>query len=43
MSGGDEIAEKPRVPQLGEDTDEVLAGLGLGAEEIEALRRDSVI
>jgi CoA:oxalate CoA-transferase len=43
MSGGDEIAEKPRVPQLGEDTDEVLAGLGLGADEIEALRRDSVI
>jgi len=43
MSGlrGDEI--EPHVPELGEDTAEVLQGLGISPAELEALRRDGVI
>jgi crotonobetainyl-CoA:carnitine CoA-transferase CaiB-like acyl-CoA transferase len=43
MSGlrGDEIA--PHVPELGEDTNEVLERLGIPTDELNALRRDGVI
>ena len=43
MSGlrGDEIP--PHVPDLGEHTAEVLQGLGIAADELDALRRDGVI
>jgi crotonobetainyl-CoA:carnitine CoA-transferase CaiB-like acyl-CoA transferase len=43
MSGlrGDEIP--PHVPELGEHTAEVLRSVGISAEELEQLRRDSVI
>ena len=43
MSGlrGDEIA--PHVPELGEDTAEVLQRLGISADELDTLRRDGVI
>jgi len=43
MSGlrGDEIA--PHVPELGEDTNEVLQRLGVSAAELDALHRDGVI
>jgi CoA:oxalate CoA-transferase len=34
---------KPRVPALGEDTDDILMGLGVEREELAQLRRDGVI
>jgi formyl-CoA transferase len=43
ISGAEDHAIKPRVPQLGEDTDDILAELGVGADEIAILRRDGVI
>jgi crotonobetainyl-CoA:carnitine CoA-transferase CaiB-like acyl-CoA transferase len=43
MSGAESPAEKPRVPRLGEDTDQMLAELGVGSDEIGVLRRDGVI
>ena len=43
MSGlrGDEIP--PHVPDLGEDTAEVLQGLGISTDELETLRRDGIV
>ena len=43
MSGlrGDEVA--PHVPELGENTGEVLERLGISADEIDVLRRDGVV
>jgi crotonobetainyl-CoA:carnitine CoA-transferase CaiB-like acyl-CoA transferase len=43
MSGlrGDEIP--PHVPELGEDTTEVLQGLGVTEDELEVLRRDGIV
>ena len=37
------VAVRTVAPRLGAHTDEVLAGLGYGSAEIEALRRDRVI
>ena len=43
MSGlrGDEVP--PHVPELGENTSEVLQRLGISADEVEALRRDGIV
>jgi crotonobetainyl-CoA:carnitine CoA-transferase CaiB-like acyl-CoA transferase len=43
MSGlrGDEVP--PHVPELGENTAEVLQRLGISGDELEALHRDGVI
>ena len=44
MSGEPEKATAPpRVPMLGEDTADVLGGLGMAADEIDRLQRDGVI
>ena len=43
MSGGESSSGNPRVPRLGEDTNEVLGALGIGPQEIATLRRDGVI
>ncbi|HXD90744.1 MAG TPA: CaiB/BaiF CoA-transferase family protein, partial [Candidatus Binataceae bacterium] len=43
MSGEANDTATPRVPTLGENTDEVLRGIGIGADELSQLRRDGVI
>jgi len=43
MSGFDDETTRPRVPELGEHTDEVLAGLGFTPEEIAALKSDGAV
>ena len=43
MSGEANDTATPRVPTLGENTDEVLRGIGIGADELSQLHRDGVI
>jgi crotonobetainyl-CoA:carnitine CoA-transferase CaiB-like acyl-CoA transferase len=43
MSGDANDTATPRVPTLGENTDEVLRGLGIDADELNQLHRDGVI